>query len=293
MFCSNKINRTYQPGHKKIMKLKFAGVKRKELYSPNHITNDFLILNKTAEVLKHLGHEVSIYDESFVESFGIEEEHIFSMAQGFTGLLKLKELEAEGRFIINSPTAALNTYRATMIKMLTENEIPFPKSILINDKNIFEDYFSLFKAKKLWLKRGDVHAEHKEDVTLIYSKEELKTTLFEFAKRGIKNAIIQEHLAGDTIKFYGIPDADYFYWYYLNGNNHIPFEIDKLKKLAFTSAQILGLDVFGGDAIISPSGGISIIDLNDWPSFAPVRDKAAEFIGQLIDRKALKYVSQK
>jgi len=293
MVCSNKINRTYQPGHKKIMKLEFAGVKRKELYSPNHITNDALILNKTAEILKMLGHKVTIYDESFIETYGIEEDYIFSMAQGLAGLLKLKELEAEGKFIINSPTAALNSYRTTMIKMLTSNKIPFPQSILLNDKNISEDYFSLFKAKKLWLKRGDVHAEHKEDVTLIYSKEELKTTLFEFAKRGIKNAIIQEHLPGDTIKFYGISEADYFYWYYLNGNNHIPFEIDKLKKLAFSSAQILGLDVFGGDAIISPTGGISIIDLNDWPSFAPVRDKAAEFIGQLIHRKALKYVSQK
>ena len=293
MVYSNKINSTYQPGHKKIMKLEFAGVKRKELYSPNHITNDYLILNKTAEVLKMLGHKVTIYDESFIETYGIEEDYIFSMAQGLAGLLKLKELEAEGKFIINSPTAALNSYRTTMIKRLTNNKIPFPKSILINDKNISEDYFSLFKAKKLWLKRGDVHAEHKEDVTLIYSKEELKTTLFEFAKRGIKNAIIQEHLPGDTIKFYGISEADYFYWYYLNGNNHIPFEIDKLKKLAFASAQILGLDVFGGDAIISPTGGISIIDLNHWPSFAPVRDKAAEFIGQLIHRKALKYVIQK
>ncbi|HOJ06407.1 MAG: hypothetical protein HND40_11515 [Ignavibacteriota bacterium] len=274
------------------MRLNFAGVKRKELYSPNHITNDSLILNITAEVLKTFGHKVSIYDESFIETYGIEEDYIFSMAQGIAGLSKLKEIESEGRFIINSPTASLNSYRTTMIKMLTDHKVPFPKSILLNDKNISEDYFGLFGAKKLWLKRGDVHAEHKEDVTLIYSKGELLTTLEEFTRRGIKNAIIQEHLPGDTIKFYGITEGDYFYWYYLNGNNHIPFEIDKLKKLAFTSAQILGLDVFGGDVIISPTGSISVIDVNDWPSFAPVRDKAAEAIGKLIHRKVLDYVNQ-
>lgn len=274
------------------MKLKFAGVKRKDVYSPNHITNDTLILNKTAEVLKNLGHNISIYDESFVELHSIEEKFIFSMAQGSAGLLKLKELESKGRFILNSPRGALNSYRIPMIKMLTENNIPFPKSIILNNKNIIKDYFKLFDAKKVWLKRGDVHAEHKEDVTLIYSKGELETTLEEFANRGIGNAIIQEHLPGDTIKFYGILGTDFLYWYYLNGNNHVPFDENELKRLAFSSAEILGLDIFGGDVIISPAGSISVIDINDWPSFAPVRDKAAEFIGQIIHRKALSYVNQ-
>ena len=285
-------NKNYSPRHKEIMKLKFAGVKRKDVYSPNHITNDTLILNKTAEVLRRMGHEINIYDESFVELHLIEEKYIFSMAQGATGLLKLKELESEGRFILNSPTGALNSYRISMIKMLTENKIPFPKSIIINDENIAEDFFTLFSAKKIWLKRGDVHAEHKEDVTLIYSRSELGTTLEEFANRGIRNAIIQEHLPGDTIKFYGIRGTDFLYWYYLNGNNHVPFDTDELKNLAFSSAEILGLDIFGGDVIISPTGSISVIDINDWPSFAPVRDKAAEFIGQIIHRKALDYVNQ-
>lgn len=285
-------NKNYSPLHKEIMKLKFAGVKRKDVYSPNHITNDSLILNKTAEVLKNLGHEINIYDEAYLEKNTIKEKYIFSMAQGLTGLLKLKDLENEGIFILNTPNAALNSYRTSMIRMLTEQGIPFPKSILVDNKNITEDYFSLFNAKKVWLKRGDVHAEHKEDVTLIYSKGELETTLEEFSKRGIENAIIQEHLPGDTIKFYGILGTDFLYWYYLNGDNHVPFDTNELKNLAFSSAEVLGLDIFGGDVIISPTGSISIIDINDWPSFAPVRDKAAEYIGQLIHRKALSYVDQ-
>jgi len=285
-------NKNYSPRHKEIMKLKFAGVKRKDVYSPNHITNDSLILNKTAEVLRNFGHEINIYDEAYLEKNNIEEKYVFSMAQGLTGLLKLKDLENERTFILNTPSAALNSYRTSMIQLLTEKGIPFPKSILLDNKNITEDYFSLFRAKKVWLKRGDVHAEHKEDVTLIYSKNELETTLEEFSKRGIENAIIQEHLPGDTIKFYGILGTDFLYWYYLNGNNHVPFDTNELKNLAFSSAKVLGLDIFGGDVIISPTGSISIIDINDWPSFAPVRDKAAEYIGQLIHRKALSYVNQ-
>ena len=56
------------------------------------------------------------------------------------------------------------------------------------------------------------------------------------------------------------------------------------------AAETLGLYIFGGDAIIAPDGGISIIDINDWPSFAPVRDQAAGEIAKLVHRKAQQYM---
>lgn len=279
----------YSPKFKDTMKLKFAGVKRKEIYSPNHITNDELILFKTVEVLKKLGHEVNIYNEDYIEENDLVEKYIFSMAQGIDGIQRLKIMEDRGALILNSPKASLNTHRTMMVDILTKTDVPFPKSFIICNKHADEDFFSLFKAKKIWLKRGDVHAEHKEDVTLIYSRSELETTLEEFRKRGIEKAVVQEHLPGDTIKFYGVSGTNFLYWYYLNGNNQVPFDENELKKLAFKSAEILGLDIFGGDVIISPKGTISVIDVNDWPSFAPVRDKAAEQIGNLIHKKALNY----
>ena len=58
------------------------------------------------------------------------------------------------------------------------------------------------------------------------------------------------------------------------------------------AAETLGLYVYGGDAIISPDGTVSIIDINDWPSFAPVRDEASREIAKLILRKAQLYVKQ-
>lgn len=287
--CVQRKN-NYSPKFKDIMKLKFAGVKRKDIYSPNHITNDALILNKTGEVLKKLGHEVNIYDEEYIETNDLEEKYIFSMAQGINGILRLQKMEENGAFVLNAPASALNTHRTSMVRLLTKENIPFPKSLIIDKNNVAEDYFSLFKAKKVWLKRGDVHAEHKEDVTLIYSKNELDTTLEEFSKRGICSAVIQEHLPGDTIKYYGVSGTNFLYWYYLNGNNHASFSKNELKRLAFSSAEVLGLDIFGGDVIISPKGSISVIDVNDWPSFALVRDEAAEHIGQLIHKKVLNYV---
>ncbi len=59
-----------------------------------------------------------------------------------------------------------------------------------------------------------------------------------------------------------------------------------MRQWAVQSAEALGLYVFGGDAIISAAGDITIIDVNDWPSFAPVRDRAAVAIAELLLRQA-------
>jgi glutathione synthase/RimK-type ligase-like ATP-grasp enzyme len=271
------------------MKPKIAGLKRKLIYSPNHTINDLLIITKTADVLRTLGFDVTLYDESHIENNDLTEKYIFSMARGLKALNKLKEMESSGTFIINSPVSALNTHRVSMINLLVGAGIPFPKSVILEKDSADDDFFKIFNSTKLWLKRGDIHAEHREDVTLVYSKEELNSIVQEFHKRGINKSIVQEHLPGDTIKFYGVRGTDFFHWYYVNGGNHILFNHNNLKTIAFNSAEILGLTVFGGDVILSPEGKLSVIDINDWPSFAPVRDKASEYIGRYINDKILSY----
>ena len=42
------------------------------------------------------------------------------------------------------------------------------------------------------------------------------------------------------------------------------------------------VEVFGGDAIITPEGKIYIIDINSWPSFARVRAEAAVQIARRL-----------
>jgi glutathione synthase/RimK-type ligase-like ATP-grasp enzyme len=272
------------------MAIKLAGIKRKEIYSPNHVTNDLAIILKTSEELTKLGYEVALYDEEFIEKNNLEEKYVFSMAQGVSGIMHLQEIGKSGKKIINSPESALNCHRISMINLIVKAGVPFPKSLIINTNTNFFESFITFQPPKVWLKRGDVHAEHSEDVLLVYSTDELKTTLKEFNKRGIKEAVIQEHLQGDVIKFYAVNNPEYFYWFYLNGTNHTKFDLEELKHFAFRSAVALGLDIFGGDAIVSPEGKISIIDINDWPSFAPVRDEAANQIAQCIHKKVQNYV---
>ena len=266
-----------------------AGIRRQSLYSPNHIENDTKILMRTAEHLIDMGVIVKIYEEQDLGSIEIKESVIFSMAQGERSLDELLKLENEGRVIINTPQAAIKCFRMNMVNILSQNQIPFPKSYVLPVDNKNGISFDDFNARKIWVKRGDVHAVHREDVTLVYSEEERKNIFREFKKRDIEYAVLQEHLEGDAIKFYSIKSTSFFHWYYLNGINHTPFDKNQLFELASRSAEILGLDIFGGDAIISPDGSISIIDINDWPSFAPIREQSSKEIAQLIFQKAKDY----
>ncbi|MCC6254630.1 MAG: hypothetical protein IT276_06940 [Ignavibacteriaceae bacterium] len=262
-----------------------AGIRRQPLYSPNHIENDTLILMRTAEHLINMGVLVKIYEEEDLGSIEINEPVIFSMAQGEKSLNELLKLQNKGRVIINNPQAAIKCFRRNMVNILQLNKIPFPKSHVLPVNNYSGISFDDFNARKIWVKRGDVHAVHREDVTLVYSEEERKNIFREFKKRGIEYAVLQEHLEGDVIKFYSIKNSSFFHWYYLNGINHTPFDKEQLLELASRSAEILGLEIYGGDAIISPDGSISIIDINDFPSFAPIREQSTKEIAQLIFQK--------
>jgi glutathione synthase/RimK-type ligase-like ATP-grasp enzyme len=268
------------------MDLDFAGIKRKADYSPNHIGNDFLIIKRTTEELERFGCRVALYDESDLAPESVKEKLIFSMVQGPDGVRVLKNIAGRASLVINSPQSVENCYRVNMVRLLTECGIPFPKSIIIDTGVDVDDVLIEFASQKVWIKRGDVHAVHKEDVTLAYTDEEKASVLEEFHRRGIHDAVVQEHLTGDVVKFYAVRDSGFFYWYYLNGVHHTPFKQKQLFELAQASAQAMGLYVFGGDAIIAADGWITIIDINDWPSFAPVRDEAAKIIAQLLVRKA-------
>ncbi len=270
------------------MKLQIAGIKRSPKYSPNQTTNDTLIFMQTVERLTELGINVRTYEEFDLGTIDIKENLIFSMAQGIKGVIILSKMEEQGKVIVNSPKGSINCYRGNMVKILQENNIQFPKSLVVTTDEKDRITFNDFNVKKIWAKRGDVHAVHREDVTLVYSEDERKNIFHEFEKRGIKEIVLQEHLYGDVIKFYGIIGSDFFHWYYLNGVNHNPFDEKRLLELATESAKIIGLEIFGGDAVISDDGTISIIDINDWPSFAPVRNEASKQISNLIFNKVKK-----
>jgi hypothetical protein len=145
-----------------------------------------------------------------------------------------------------------------------------------------KQYAEFFQCDGGWLKRSNVHATRPEDVVRVRQAEELPAALAKFHARGLPSAILQEHIEGDEVKFYAVAGGRFFWPYYPKDCYGHPFDETQLKALAEEAAKHLEISVYGGDAIISPNGGITLIDLNDWPSFAPCRGAAAHAIARYL-----------
>lgn len=282
--------------------IEIIGIQRGKTFSPNHIGNDEAIFQLTMQALRAEGCKVTVLsEEAFLSGANVSKSAgIVSMARNKEAVKKLQLLEKEGVQIINSGFGVEHCFRTNMTSLLLQHQIPYPKSKIVSTANVGDHLFDGFPEPGVWIKRGDFHAIHKEDVTFASSREEGKEILREYALRGIPDAVLSEHLIGDLVKFYGVRNSDFFYWFYPYEHNHHKYEhyerlngnlvynnFDEayLKEIALSAAEVLNVYIFGGDAIVDKAGNIHIIDLNDWPSFAPCRDAAAPYIAQLILKK--------
>lgn len=276
--------------------IKIAGVMRAGAYSPNHIGNDAAIFNATAEHLRKRGCIVNVYNEEQFRNSVIEEEIILNMCREMESIKKLQALEEEGRLVINSGFGIENCTRERMTRILLGNGIPYPESLIVNTNEDVRPDLEKAGFSSCWIKRGDFHAMHKEDVSYCRHLEEAQEVLHEYFYRGIKRAVINRHLVGDLIKFYGVSGQDFFYWFYpfdeghskyghevINGKSKgLPFDLDYLKKICQDASEVLDVMIYGGDCIVDADGSIRIIDFNDWPSFAPCRNEAAPYIAKCV-----------
>ncbi len=276
--------------------IKIAGVMRAGAFSPNHIGNDAAIFNAAVEQLRKRGCEVNIYSEDLFNSSVIEEPIILNMCREQASIAKLQALEDEGRLVINSGYGIENCTRERMTRILLGNKIPYPDSLIVNTNESVVTDLKEAGFKSCWIKRGDFHAQHKEDVSYCRHPEEAQEVLHEYFYRGIKRAVINRHLVGDLIKFYSVSGQPFFFWFYpfdeghskygyevVNGKSRgLHFDLDKLKETCQRAADILDVKIYGGDCIVDPDGTVRIIDFNDWPSFAPCRAEAAPYIAKCV-----------
>ncbi len=284
------------------MKIKIAGVRRGSQYSPNHVGNDAAIFNLTVQHLQKLGCEVIEYSEDEFADSPVEEDIIFNMARDVRSIRKLQELEDGGKMVVNSGYGIENCTREKMTRLLLADHIPHPHSLIIpTDQPL--PLISQTLGENCWIKRGDFHAIHREDVTYVRNQEEAESVLHEYALRGIPTAVLNEHLKGDLVKFYGIAGTDFFHWFYPDDLNHtkfglesingkangIPFDLESLKDICNRAARVLNIYIYGGDCVVDASGTLRIIDFNDWPSFAPCRSEAAASIARCIYDRILEW----
>lgn len=276
--------------------IKIAGIMRAGAFSPNHIGNDAAIFNLVADHLRKRGCEVTIYSEEQLIAGQVEERIIMNMCREQRSIRLLQELEQDGALVINSGFGIENCTRERMTRILVGSNIPYPESLMVNTNEGVKGALQKAGFTQCWIKRGDFHAMHKEDVSYVRHPEEAQEVLQEYFLRGIKRAVINRHLPGDLIKFYGVQGTPFFFWFYpfdeghskygheaINGRSQgIAFDRDYLKKICHDASEVLDVKIYGGDCIVSPEGEIRIIDFNDWPSFAPCRTEAAPHIARCV-----------
>ncbi|MBP1614004.1 MAG: hypothetical protein H6Q13_1452 [Bacteroidetes bacterium] len=276
--------------------LVIAGIQRSTLYSPNHVGNDAAIFSATADWLGNAGYRVRMYTEQEFLSAGIREDVVVTMLRNAQAVHRLQELEKNGCLAVNSGFGIENCTRERMTRLLMDHQVPHPDSFIMDTHEDVATYLKDKQFMPCWVKRGDFHAIHREDVTYVRKEDELREIIAEYALRDINRVVVNEHLRGDLVKFYGVAGTNFFHWFYPFNENHskfgyeeinghpegIPFSLDDLREICDRAAGVLQVVVYGGDCIISPDGSIRIIDFNDWPSFAPCRIEAAREIAKKI-----------
>jgi len=260
------------------------GIFREREHSPGRESDDGEILKLTGKHLEARGFQVTF--RTAEEVLATPDERplgVFLMCERLDILEHLHALELRGVPHVNGPLAVLNTYRERMIAHFSEANVPFIDSHIVSTEAP-----TAAAALPVWVKRADVHNTKDGDVTLASTHEAVSEALAALAARGIPRAVFQPHVEGDLVKFYGVGTGTgpaggppWFRWFYhreqrLAGH---AFDQARLGRTVRRAALALGLDVYGGDAIVTPSSEIVLLDVNAWPSFALYREEAAERIG--------------
>lgn len=274
-----------------------VGVSRSGLFSPGRTESDSAIFSRVKESIEEQGYDVVHIPEHLLDANILNGEiHIdalFQMARSKNALSVIDNLTDDVP-IVNSVQAVRNCSRIEQT-ILLKDKTYLPESICCRVADSLPSMWDVFPC---WIKRGDSHSIEKEDVVCAQSKDEAVNIICDMLKRGIDECVLQEHISGKLVKFYGIrgegiidftivseTDCDKFGRLYNTDNIDCSVNRENIEIIAEDAACALGVDVYGGDVIVTDDDKIFLIDFNDWPSFGSCCDKAARMISALILEK--------
>jgi GNAT superfamily N-acetyltransferase len=261
----------------------FLGIAREPVFSPGKVEADRAIIESVGAVLRNHGHRVEIVSAEETLSTPRPGTMVFTMAQGSSALATLRRWEEGGIAVVNSVESVLHCHRHRMIDRFRRARVAAPESVVLFTDHA-DELPGWIEESGAWLKRGDVHATEADDVAFVDGRVAAIDALRRFRGRGIGQAVLQRHVEGVVIKFYAV--ADRVLAWYPPAETRLtltPPQISELGTLANAGARSLGLDVYGGDCIATAEGDLQLIDLNDWPSYAPCRAAAAEAIAVYLE----------
>lgn len=269
--------------------MRILGISRAELFSPNRITGDRAVFQAVASELKSRGYEVICISEDELIEKGIPAgtDSIFQMARSGKAISVLGQVTIP---VTNTVQAVKNCSRALQISILQGTGL-IPESI-ISTTDAVPSRWNIYPS---WIKRADSHAVESGDVKYVHDQAECAAAIKGFSERGIRECVLQAHVQGWIVKFYGVKgyglvdcytatekDGKFGLERYNDSPDAASVDFSLLASAAGKAAGLLGVEVYGGDAVVGPDGTISIVDMNDWPSFRTCTVGAAQKIADLI-----------
>lgn len=276
------------------MKTNILAILRSPRFSPNSEEKDRLIMKALTDNLSAEGHAITTINEEDIQACYdiintdncraapcLHADIILNMGRKPTVLKLLKEKEASGTIVINSPKSIEACNRRQIDMLMRQNGMP------VAPENGKEGW---------WIKRCDETAQTANDIRYAANEQEKVATLMALKQRNITDVLVTAHVPGDLIKFYGIADSDFFATFYptddcnnkfqnekINGKaRHYIYNEQEMRDCAEKIAHIIGISFYGGDCIVKRDGSFVFIDFNDWPSFSRCREAASQTMAQQI-----------
>jgi glutathione synthase/RimK-type ligase-like ATP-grasp enzyme len=268
------------------------GIYREPEFSPGKVEADATILDAVLTELSSYGVETRATEaRTFAEDRQAQPGIILAMCQGESALRRLAEAEAWGAVAVNSALAIRNCYRDLMATGLMRAGVPTPEGVLVSTAPApdLQAFRRLDLNAGVYVKRGDLHALGPDDVQCVEGGGALLAVIEAFSARGVQAAYVQQAIAGRVVKFYGVGGGEFFT--IVNDDTQGEVREDAAQALAAaaaTAASALGLEAWGGDAVLNGED-FTVIDFNDWPSYSRVRVQAA----RAIARRAMKLAGRR
>jgi len=263
----------------------FIGVTRERRYSPGKVRADRAILDEVALRLA-ARHRVRVVDPDECRPGDAGTGCVvFAMCESPEALAIMGQWEESGARLVNSPAAILGCRRHRTVGALQHSGVSQPPSVVVTTGS--DPDLPSWADADVWVKRGEMHAMHAGDVRRVRGGAAIRAQLRRLRRRGIATALIQRHVPGRVIKFYAV-GADFFACFPSGqtADACTAAEAAAIRAVAERGAAAVGLEVFGGDAVRGADGKWLLIDLNDWPSYAPCRRAAADAIAAYLSAPA-------
>lgn len=286
-------------------KKRVLSIYRAEEFSPNNIAKDRRILDLSIQKLKEerpYWTVVQVTEEDFGQNTSLQD---VSLVVGMPRRLKsLMRLQSLGIKSYNSARGIINTAtsRELSLSLLNDAGISVPEFWSYDPEadEMFQCDESLQTLLPGWVKAIRHNGSQSGDVTYVETPLEADSAILRLASEPVQDIVVTKHLHGDLLKVYAVVDSQneimFSRWFYPQETRYTKFgdelrndslsyynvEESTIKELIRQISQVLDLQFFGFDLIVGPTGEMTVIDVNDWPSYSICQDEAAEAIARTI-----------